>query len=664
MRVLIYGSCVSRDAFEVDGGEEFTVAGYFARSSIASAFATTPFVGPDTDLLPSKFQARIVRADLEKSLVSTIEEADFDVLLIDLVDERFDLICDSSGALCTASAELGSIFQMDAGAKRIGSGSEEFLQRWEAGWRSLVTALDSRGSRDRLRVNKVFWSTSRTDGGVFEGAYSEESIRRANEVLAQLYEIMAADLAPEQFYRYSDEEMVADASHKWGPAPFHYTNAFYDKTLRHLRHETVPALGLGSSIRVAPETVHDAPAASAAVRTRSLPADQERHAYLTDLRWSESDGPLRLSFRLRGLRDVNYVAVGVSVAGIFYRMLLVSPEQDVEHRLVLEHTVLESSEAVRLAPGSGWQGHVMAYVSGSGGDDAGQLTVGVLEELSGAVAVDGWSSRYRLPISRVDIADFVPARGLSVLYEVCLDSDEIAVISRVRGTEEAVFGFHGATDRSTIEYPFFDRVATMQRGASSFMLFCDRTVRDTGLSLGWYVGVGHKDLMEDVRRACRAFQQASGAERLLFVGGSGGGFAALQASWMFEGSLALVMNPQTDVSRYTKASWQSLLDNVFVETTDAEVTERHAARISAVERYSSDLTRNRVDFVINIHDEHHVVEHATPFLALYGVAPDDGPSELNGLRLIPIDSGPGHVPVPVEEFERLLDSAIRRMREV
>ena len=57
-RVFIYGSCASRDAFELDIDGQFEVIDYYARSSIASAFSDKPGQDFYSDKLKSRFQQR------------------------------------------------------------------------------------------------------------------------------------------------------------------------------------------------------------------------------------------------------------------------------------------------------------------------------------------------------------------------------------------------------------------------------------------------------------------------------------------------------------------------------------------------------------------------------------------------------------------------------
>lgn len=90
MRLFIYGSCVSRDMLEYQQAE-VTLVKYIARSSLAAQLSV-PFKNEAIlDRLPSKFQREMLQVDMEKTLFKQLQQSDFDVLLLDFIDERFSI---------------------------------------------------------------------------------------------------------------------------------------------------------------------------------------------------------------------------------------------------------------------------------------------------------------------------------------------------------------------------------------------------------------------------------------------------------------------------------------------------------------------------------------------------------------------------------------------
>ena len=236
LRLLIYGSCVSRDALGATPDPRIDLVGYFARSAMASAFASAPVAGVALDGIDSAFQRRMVAADGGKSLAAALTREDFDILLHDPIDERFNLLRLADGTLLTRSPEFTRARDPLQGraTKTIVSGSPEHLALWERGWRRFLSLLDARGLRGALHVNVVWWAVRTASGADLGPAFPETRIRHANAFLARLYERMAADLAPAQFLRFDDALMRAADNHKWGLSPFHYDEGFYRECVRQL----------------------------------------------------------------------------------------------------------------------------------------------------------------------------------------------------------------------------------------------------------------------------------------------------------------------------------------------------------------------------------------------------------------------------------------------
>ncbi|WP_322995284.1 DUF6270 domain-containing protein [Castellaniella sp.] len=235
-RLFILGSCVSRDAIARADNGEFELVEYVARSSLSSVFAGSPFEDFFSHRLTSKFQSTLVKWDITKEARYRLAKRDYDVLLVDLIDERFDLAQAGLWACCTMSNEFiatGALSELET-ISVIKSGSEQFMQYWQAGWRSLVALLDSRSMRARILVNKVFWRYS-TEGGQPFPNVTKARVEKANSTLSKMYEWMAEDLEPRQFITYEEEVMQCADEHEWGLSPFHYTERFYQATLSHLR---------------------------------------------------------------------------------------------------------------------------------------------------------------------------------------------------------------------------------------------------------------------------------------------------------------------------------------------------------------------------------------------------------------------------------------------
>ena len=237
LSVLIFGSSVSHDVFNFDKENKYKLINYFARSSIASLYSPAVMNNNLVDCLDSSFQKNIVTYDLKKTFVEEIGLIDFDVLLLDLIDERFDLFVFQDGSICTLSSELVSTgFLQHHDGEVVKSGSDKHFKLWEQGWSSFVNHLSILGVLDRVRVQKTFWC-SKDEVGAY---YDNNGIDIANNYLEKLYLTIQEDLSPNQFVVPSKINLLGSVNHKWGKSPFHYISNYYEEVLE-LLTESLPS---------------------------------------------------------------------------------------------------------------------------------------------------------------------------------------------------------------------------------------------------------------------------------------------------------------------------------------------------------------------------------------------------------------------------------------
>lgn len=233
MKIFILGSCVSRDAFNFCEIGEFKIVEYIARSSLASIFAEVPFEDKFSCLLNSKFQQRLVDMDINKRAVAILDNSEFDLLLVDLIDERFNLAESAPGRVCTVSSEFlgtGALKELP-NLKIINSGSDVFFKYWENGFLSLIDLIEKNNKIEKFKINKVYWLREMENGEV----YKNSNIDKANETLDKMYLFIEKRLGKNIFFTYDSNEMRGAINHQWGPAPFHYVNDFYLSTISKIR---------------------------------------------------------------------------------------------------------------------------------------------------------------------------------------------------------------------------------------------------------------------------------------------------------------------------------------------------------------------------------------------------------------------------------------------
>lgn len=224
-RYFIYGTCVSRDAFEHAGAPPFST--YVARSSLASAFAPVPEELPGFNLHgnPSPFQRRMVEVDVQKQLSGLLDSDAYGRLILDLIDERFDLRI-IGGSVITQSQELSKCLPAPRIEELVKSGSPEHKRRFREGLDALVGIVDPA----RIILNNVHWSEVDEDGVPFANA---DDIAANNLLLDGFYDL-ARERGIKNELHYPKSLLAASVSHKWGRSPFHFTDAFYASMLKQL----------------------------------------------------------------------------------------------------------------------------------------------------------------------------------------------------------------------------------------------------------------------------------------------------------------------------------------------------------------------------------------------------------------------------------------------
>jgi pimeloyl-ACP methyl ester carboxylesterase len=206
-----------------------------------------------------------------------------------------------------------------------------------------------------------------------------------------------------------------------------------------------------------------------------------------------------------------------------------------------------------------------------------------------------------------------------VMY-VALDDGELPVSVSLRPSSMLVFTFNGATDRSTSTLPRFAGSGYQRYVPASVIGLSDPTLeRHAELTLGWYAGDEKFALQKLLPDFLHKAADALGVTRIVFVGGSGGGYAALYYSWHLPGSVALVTNAQTNLdryrqwhlARYRRLCWPGLDDQApLSDVIETDLRPLYSKRFDNMVIYlqiASDyfhLTRHFAPFVAALPDEH------------------------------------------------------------
>jgi hypothetical protein len=237
-------------------------------------------------------------------------------------------------------------------------------------------------------------------------------------------------------------------------------------------------------------------------------------------------------------------------------------------------------------------------------------------------------------------------------FSVYVSGGETPLLVKRRKSPVLVITFAGAIDRSKLHPPKYGG-----KGLSAYLSTSVVGIADPSLSIfpslitAWYAGHEGFETQQLLPGLIRRLAAACEAERVIFVGGSAGGFAALYFSWLLPGSIVIATNPQTDLDR------QAVVppDNYRTSCRPSLGEDERLSSVIASSVVSCYAERfdNTVIYLQNASDSIHVHDHFAPFLAAIDVAHQK--RLLARLGYWGLD---GHRQLPVHEWLAWLKAAI------
>ncbi len=238
LRVLIFGSCVTRDLFDVDlpAVRGAQVATYLARTTLASVIAPPvdrATLGPMAHDLAAGFDGRRFEHDLHKRHFELVGAADADLAMIDLIDERHGTAYVGEGALAytkIAAQYVDPLLAQGAarllnplsrvGRDTIGDIAHRFAARFTDAWRGPVVVHRARYASRYIDEHG--------DVREFDGVKGEQ-VRNWNAYLETAYDALLGALGGRaSVLEVPREHTFAGGEHRWDLTPFHYDRGYYD----------------------------------------------------------------------------------------------------------------------------------------------------------------------------------------------------------------------------------------------------------------------------------------------------------------------------------------------------------------------------------------------------------------------------------------------------
>jgi hypothetical protein len=190
--------------------------------------APTP-IAPGAVPLESAFQRRVVEEDHRKTAARTLPDLDHP-LVIDLIDERSPLAHTGSGVVTASSYFKRTPLARRKGVKRV---PEDRDLAEDGPFAVACRRFASLLPQQPVVVHRAYWAARDVHGRPLpeaeRGGAVNRWLDRAYGVLESALGDRALTVEPDPAFR------IAEPSHRWGLAPFHYVVDYYDDLSRQVR---------------------------------------------------------------------------------------------------------------------------------------------------------------------------------------------------------------------------------------------------------------------------------------------------------------------------------------------------------------------------------------------------------------------------------------------
>lgn len=266
-----------------------------------------------------------------------------------------------------------------------------------------------------------------------------------------------------------------------------------------------------------------------------------------------------------------------------------------------------------------------------------------------------WNSYYSAPIVEHDGLSGMDLSGpRTAIRSVRLsEGRSFDFFSKLLLADTLYVSLHGAVPASAPRHPHFRRVESMRDRVQAVICLADPTLQldlAENFRLGWYVGSEDWDPLLELAELCRQAMVHVGAKRVMFLGSSGGGFAALRLAPLFPGSMAFVQDPQTRIAKYYEGHRKRLFAANWPTTSEEDAIHAEPGRFDMLRLYRSTDTENFVYYRQATSDVMHMTDHAFPFMH----AVSSLNASISGRHRFVFEKGarPGHGAITPQEFDR------------
>lgn len=256
VKVDIIGSCVTRDAFEIlkelKTNNCYVVNNYISKVSIISLVSRKlKFKYKINSKKISTWENRQVQYDLQKNWIEVLRKSDSDVIIVDLIDERYDLYKIQDSYITKSNIIKNAKFKPVNGVKFqvIKRNYKESISLWEESLDIFINELKQLNKP--IILHKAYWKKEYINNKVNKSInkkfyikniiysfYYKSLIKKTtfNNRFIRMANIQN-DLLDHYYNKIEEYKGInsiliksnykADNGHRWGLAPFHYEKQYY-----------------------------------------------------------------------------------------------------------------------------------------------------------------------------------------------------------------------------------------------------------------------------------------------------------------------------------------------------------------------------------------------------------------------------------------------------
>lgn len=179
----------------------------------------------------------------------------------------------------------------------------------------------------------------------------------------------------------------------------------------------------------------------------------------------------------------------------------------------------------------------------------------------------------------------------------------------------------GYADRERLDPPVFQRWSWEKYFPGHRLYIADPSLHlDKDIGLAWYVGTSSAYIMPKIAELIANVATSAGIslDNVILYASSGGGYAALKLSALLSQVTSIVINPQTDITRYKSRHVETFLRVCFDSLTRDQAIQKYPERLSVIPDIDK-LQNNKIVYAQNLVDKHHMTDHFQPFAKAFGL---------------------------------------------